>query len=68
MMSFLIAAKSYNLWTGFHFFYLCIVITKIGIVLREEIANGEIEFEEYDEYDEEYYEDEFEENSLSSPA
>ena len=71
MMSFIIAAKSYNLWTGFHFFYLCIVISKLGIVLSEQVASGELEFtdyDEYDEYDEEYFEDEFEDDSLVHPA
>ena len=43
----------------------------MGIVLREQIANGEFEYEpdEYEELDEEeYLEDDYEESQLPHPA
>ena len=55
LMYFLIAAKSYNLWTGFPFFYICVTMTKCGLVARREWPLLEEEYEEEDE--EEYAED-----------
>lgn len=58
VMSFLIAAKSYNLWTGFSFYYLCIVATKLGVVARRDFALNPEEYGEFDEYEEyESYDD-----------
>ena len=69
LMSSIIAAKSYTLWTGFHFFYLCIIITKMGIVLRQEVDNGEFEYSDDEEqYEEEHLEYENENAHLPHPA
>ena len=75
-MSFLIAAKSYNLWTGFPFFYLCIVATKIGITARRDLLlarededyefEDEVEYLEYEDHPDS--DDEFGEVELPHPA
>lgn len=56
LMYFFIAAKSYNLWTGFPFFFICITITKCGLVARREWPMLEEEYDEEEEveYNEEY--------------
>ena len=52
----LFAAKQYNLWTGFPFFYISIVITKCALVAqREWPALEEAEYE--DEYDDDSYDE-----------
>ena len=50
----LLAAKQYNLWTGFAFFYTSIVITKCALVAQREWPELEEEEYEYDPVDESY--------------
>ncbi len=55
----LFAAKQYNLWTGFPFFYISIVITKCALVAqREWPALDDAEYEDEYEYDDDGDDDE----------
>lgn len=58
LMYFIIASKSYNIWTAFPFFCICVTINKCGLIAKKEwLFLEEHAFEEEEEEEEDY--DEF---------